>query len=81
MGMCQQKLQAGLDIYQGLTAQRYTDEIFRPHFEPHIDGNALADSTVLMGVGQNLPQQRCMDKSGPSRQCDQPPIVSQESRY
>ena len=54
MGMCRQT-QAGLDIHQGLTAQ-YIDETVRPHVEPHVDNQALADNTVLMLGGQNLHQ-------------------------
>ena len=51
MAICQQKLQAGLDIHEGLTAQKYIDEIVRPHFMPRVDTHALADSTVFMRDG------------------------------
>ena len=51
MGMCQQKLEAGLDIFEGLTAQKYIDEIFRPHVQPRVDNHAMADSTVLIRGG------------------------------
>ena len=44
----QQKLQAGLDIHEGLTAQKYIEEIVRPHVKPHVDNHAQADSTVFM---------------------------------
>ena len=48
--MCQQKLQAGLDIHEGLIAQKYIDEIIKPHIKPHVDNHALADSTVFITV-------------------------------
>ena len=53
MEMCQQKLQAGLDFHDndGLTAQKYIDEIVRPHVKPHVDKHALADNTVFMRGG------------------------------
>ena len=57
MGMCQQKLQAGLDIHEGLTAPKYIDEIVKPHVKPHVENHALADSTVSMRGGENLIQQ------------------------
>ena len=65
-GYVSAKLQAGLDIHEDLTTQKYVDEIVRPHVGPHIDNHALADSK---------------DKSGRSCQCNQPRIVSLESRY
>ena len=49
--MCQRKLQAVLDIQEGLTAQKYIDKIVRPHVETHVDNYALTDSTVLMRGG------------------------------
>ena len=58
MGMCQQKLQAGLDIHEGLTAQKCIGEIFRPHVKPRVDNHALADSTVLIRGGANPPTER-----------------------
>ena len=51
MGTYQQKWQAGLDIHEGLIAQKYIDEIVKPHVEPHVDNHALADSTVLIRGG------------------------------
>ena len=36
-----------VDIYGGLTAQKYTDDILGPHNEPHIDNYALADRVVF----------------------------------
>ena len=51
MGMWQQKLQAGLGVHEGLTAQTYIDEIVRSHVKPHIANHALADSTVCMRGG------------------------------
>ena len=41
MGMCQQRLQAGLDFH----------EMVRPHVKPHIDNHVLADSTVFIRGG------------------------------
>ena len=58
MGMCQQKLQAGLDICDGLTAQKYIAEIVRPNFELHFVNHALADSNVLMRGGTKPPTTR-----------------------
>ena len=49
------KLQAGLDIHEGLSAQKYIDEIVRPHFEPHVDNHALTNNTVLIGGGEKPP--------------------------
>ena len=47
-GMCQQWLQTGLSWhYGGLTAQKYTDHIRRPHDESHIDNHAVADRAVF----------------------------------
>ena len=51
MGMCHQKLQTGLDIHEGLTAQKYFDEMVRPHVKPHVDNHALAGSTVFIRIG------------------------------
>ena len=51
MEMCQQNLQAGLDIHKGLTAQKCIDEMARPHVKPHVDNHALANSTVFMRGG------------------------------
>ena len=51
MEKCQQKLQAGLDIHEYLTAQKYIDEIVKPRVKPHADNHALADSTVFMRGG------------------------------
>ena len=47
--MCQ--LQAGLDIHEGLTAQKYTDEMVKSHVKPHVDNHALADSIVFLPGG------------------------------
>ena len=41
-------MQAGLDIHECLTAQKYIDEIIRPHVKPTM---ALADSIVFMQGG------------------------------
>ena len=71
MEMCQQKLQAGHDIDEGLTAQKYTNEIVRPYVEPPVDNHALSKC----GVGQNILQQ------GRPCQHDPPPVVTQEPRY
>ena len=46
------KLQAGREIHEGLTAQKYI-EATRAHVEPHVDNLALVDSTVLMRDGGN----------------------------
>ena len=51
MGMCQQKLEAGLDIHEGLTAKKNIDEMGRPHAKPHVDNPALANSTVFVRGG------------------------------
>ena len=74
MEMCQQKLQAGHDIDEGLTAQKYTNEIVRPHVEPHVDNHALSKC----GVGQTSYSK---DKSGRPCLYDQHPVVTQEPRY
>ena len=72
-GMCQQLLQTGLIWhYGGLTAQKYTDHILRPHDEPHIDYHALADELSSS-----------QDKRGVSSQCGDwcLPVASKGSRY
>ena len=78
MGMCQQKLQAKFDINQDVTAQKYIDEIVRPHVDPHIDNNALTDSTVLMqgGAKPQTTRIRRVDKflSMRTASCCQPKI-------
>ena len=51
MGMCQQTLQVELAIHEGLTAQKYNDEIVGPHVKSHVNSNALGDSTVYMRGG------------------------------
>ena len=62
-GMCQQWLHTGLSWhYGGLTAQKYTDHILRPHNEPHIGNHALANIAVFK-PGQargSLPMRRFM---------------------
>ena len=69
-GMCQQWLQTGLSWhYGGLTAQKYTDHILRPHDQSHIDKHALADWVVFkagwaMGF---LPMWRLMSSYGQQR--------------
>ena len=45
------KLQAGLDIHEGLIAQKYIDEIVRPHVKPHVGNHAFADTIVFMRGG------------------------------
>ena len=57
-GMCQQKVQAGLDTHEVLTAQKYTDEMVRPHVKPRFDNHALAESTVFMRDGTKLRTER-----------------------
>ena len=51
MAMCLQQLQSELDIHEYLTAQKYIDEIVRPHVKPHVDNHAVEDSTVFMRGG------------------------------
>ena len=46
--MCKQKLQADLDIHEGLTAQKYIDAMVGPHVKPHVDNHSLAASTSLL---------------------------------
>ena len=43
-----------VDIHGGLTAQKPTDDILRPHVEPHIDNHALANKGVFMQDGASL---------------------------
>ena len=47
--MYQQKLQAGLNIHEGLTAQKQIDEIVRPRVKPQVDNYVLADNTLCVG--------------------------------
>ena len=73
-GMCQQILQTGLGWHYGdLTAQKYTDHIFGPHNEPHIENHALAD--IELSSSQ--------DKRGVSCQCGDlcSPVASEGSGY
>ena len=49
--ICQQQLQAGLDIHEGLNAQKYIGEMVRPQVKPHVDNPALGDSTAFMRGG------------------------------
>ena len=76
-GICQQKLQAGLDIHEGRIAQKYIDEIVRPHVNLHIDNHTLADSTVFMRGGAKPHTARISQDCSCSRptSCCQPRIL------
>ena len=69
-GMCQQWLQTGPSWhYGGLTAQKYTDHILRPHDKPHIDRHALTDRVVFKPEWARgfLPMRRLMSSCGQQR--------------
>ena len=57
MGMFQQKLQAGLDIHEGLTAQKYIDEMVKPHFSHTLITMRWQIALSLCGAGRNFIQQ------------------------
>ena len=43
-----------VDIHGGLTAQKHTDDILRPHVEPHIVNHVLANRGVFMQDGASF---------------------------